>query len=467
MKKILLFLSFLFTIPISVIAQQTIKSININGNTKTKTDIIIREISFKKNKSYSKGDLDNLIKESIDNLVNLKIFNFVEIKKNDINNYLEINIDVVEKWYIWPYPTLEISERNFNSWWQAFKESDYSDFSRLNYGGFLKWENFRGRNELLKLKIAKGFKENYKLTYNVPYFNSRKTLGFNLNLEFHRKKKTFYKSENNKLIYYENEDEYTSKDFIFDLELLYRKGIRREHKLKFGHYNSTISDSIKFLNNNYLQNNKKSGSYVKLTYGFSDENRDYIVYPLNGHLLSLGVSKYFASSSPVSHLEFTARVEKHIEPKNRLFLGSSFSAKFSSEDNIAYFAQKKQGFGFKHYVRGYEYYVVDGQDFWLSRTALKYAIIEKTEFEMPYIKMTQFKKAHHSIYFGVFSDMGYICDLQNTNTNPLQKKLLWGKGISLDYVTYYDRIIRIEYSINHLGEKGVFLHFSNPFGSKI
>ena len=83
---------------------------------------------------------------------------------------------------------------------------------------------------------------------------------------------------------------------------------------------------------------------------------------------------------------------------------------------------------------------------------------------MPYIKMSQFKKSHHSIYIGVFSDMGYIYDKYNSSTNPLQKKVLWGKGISLDYVTYYDQILRIEYSTNHLGEKGVFLHFSNPFG---
>ena len=48
----------------------------------------------------------------------------------------------------------------------------------------------------------------------------------------------------------------------------------------------------------------------------------------------------------------------------------------------------------------------------------------------------------------------------------LFKKILWGKGIALDYITYYDQILRIEYSLNHLGEKGVFLHFSNPFGSK-
>ena len=80
--------------------------------------------------------------------------------------------------------------------------------------------------------------------------------------------------------------------------------------------------------------------------------------------------------------------------------------------------------------------------------------------------MKQFNKSHYSIYLGIFSDMGYISDNQNKASNPMQSKLLWGKGISLDYVTYYDKLLRIEYSVNHLGEKGVFLHFSNPFGSK-
>jgi hypothetical protein len=42
--------------------------------------------------------------------------------------------------------------------------------------------------------------------------------------------------------------------------------------------------------------------------------------------------------------------------------------------------------------------------------------------------------------------------------------LLWGRGFSIDYVTYYDKMLRIEFSVNELGEKGVFLHFSNPFG---
>ena len=75
--------------------------------------------------------------------------------------------------------------------------------------------------------------------------------------------------------------------------------------------------------------------------------------------------------------------------------------------------------------------------------------------------MKQFKKSHYSLYLGVFSDLGYVLNEQPENT--LNNSLLWGKGIALDYVTYYDKLLRIEYSINGLGEKGVFLHFSSPF----
>ena len=103
--------------------------------------------------------------------------------------------------------------------------------------------------------------------------------------------------------------------------------------------------------------------------------------------------------------------------------------------------------GYEDYVRGYEYYVVDGQSYWLSKTAIKYALIEKTYFEIPYVKMKQFKKSHYSLYFGIFSDLGYVLNEQPENT--LNNSLLWGKGIALDYVTYYDKLLRIEYSINH------------------
>ena len=439
----------------------TISSITINGNKVTKNDIILREVVIAINSSYPAADLEQKIKESKENLINLKLFNFVEISYTLTGDKAQLTIDVTERWYFWPYPVFEISERNFNTWWQEFKASNYFDFSRLNYGLFLNWENFRGRNELIKLKIRKGFKEHYLFAYEIPYFNKKKTIGINTNFQLFRRKKTFYKTENDALVYYTNEDDYTTKDYEFNTSLIYRKGVHKTHKLKFHYFLSDVDPAIINKNSNYLNNNSNSGSYSKFTYEFANENRDYIEYPLHGHYLHFEGTKYFEGTSPVNHFEIIGKAENHIELKDRFFLGSSFKGKWSSRGDQPYFAQR--GFGFNDYVRGYEYYVVDGQDFWLSKTVLKYALIEKRNFDIPYVKMKQFNKSHYSLYLGIFSDMGGVRDTQTDGKNTLSNSLLWGKGISLDYVTYYDKLLRIEYSVNRLSEKGIFLHFSNPF----
>ena len=45
-------------------AQITVTSITLTGNLKTQNDIILREISFEKNKSYSNDDLTKRIKQT-------------------------------------------------------------------------------------------------------------------------------------------------------------------------------------------------------------------------------------------------------------------------------------------------------------------------------------------------------------------------------------------------------------------
>ena len=457
MKKIIFLFLFLSQV---AQAQITVSTIVLSGNTKTQNDIIIRELSFEKKVSYATGDLDKRIEKSKENLINLKLFNFVTINKTENKDSTEITIDVIEKWYIWPFPVFEISERNFNTWWKEFAANNYSDFSRLNYGVEFNWQNFRGRNELLKLKIRKGFKEHYLLGYEVPYFNKNKTIGINTNLQFFRRKKTHFSTEENKLNYFES-DTFNSIDYDLNTEIIYRKNLQQKHKLKFTYLQSTITDSIAILNPNYLGNSLSNTSIYSLSYIFEYENRDYINYPLHGFALSFGAKKYLSEKANVKHFEFATKLDKYIEPYNRFYIGSSFKAKYSTEGKQPYFIQK--ALGYEHYVRGYEYYVVDGQSYWLSKTAAKYALIEKTTFDIPYVKMKQFNKSHYSLYLGIFSDIGYVIDNQNQEQNSINNSLLWGKGIALDYVTYYDKLLRIEYSINALGEKGVFLHFSSPF----
>ena len=43
----------------------------------------------------------------------------------------------------------------------------------------------------------------------------------------------------------------------------------------------------------------------------------------------------------------------------------------------------------------------------------------------------------------IFSDIGYVVNNQNQDQNSINNSILWGKGIALDYVTYYDKLLRL------------------------
>ena len=98
-----------------------VSSLKIKGNHITKDEIIFRELLFYNNSTMSEGELKNKIVQSKKNLTNLKLFNFIKIDYILDGSNVEILIELIERWYFWPYPIFEISERNFNSWWNDFK----------------------------------------------------------------------------------------------------------------------------------------------------------------------------------------------------------------------------------------------------------------------------------------------------------------------------------------------------------
>lgn len=280
-----------------VFAQEKIhvRNIKITGNHITKADIILRELTLKQGDSITIYDLDKEIQKSKENLTNLLLFNFVFIRAEQEENSIDIFVEVKERWYLWPYPIIEISERNFNVWWDEFQQSNYTDFSRLNYGVFLVWENVNGRNQLLKTKFRKGFKEHYLLQYDIPYLNKSKTIGLSGISQVFRRKKTFFQTKNNQLVYYEAEN-YTATELENILSVSYHNNPRQEHELQLHYFNATIADTIATLNPNYFGNGQNKGNYYQIAYQFTNEQRDYIEYPLKGYYFLMRWTKNFSSS---------------------------------------------------------------------------------------------------------------------------------------------------------------------------
>ena len=111
-------------------------------------------------------------------------------------------VEVQERWYIWPNPIFEHGERNLSTF---LKEPEWS---KLNYGMWLKWNNFRGRNELLNAKVRLGYREQYMLQYEKPNLGVNENHKLFLSYSLSRQRRVSYATENNRPVYFRDDDNY-------------------------------------------------------------------------------------------------------------------------------------------------------------------------------------------------------------------------------------------------------------------
>lgn len=458
--KFILSLSFLLIVQLTFSQDVIVEKIEFKGLKITKEKTVLRELLFEVGDTIDVISLNKKIEISRRNIEKQWLFNFTEIDTKIEGNRVSVVVDVVERWYVWPYPILEISERNFNVFYDSLRASNFTDFSRLNYGVFLNWYNFRGRNELLLIKFRKGYKEHYQFEYQIPYVNKKKNIGVAVGVELFRMKKYHYKTFNNSLLYVESESDHF-KDLRTSIALQYKAGIHASHQIFLQRNSAQPSPEIHHLINNFLPNSKENFSYYQLSYLFNIDKRNSVSYPTEGSFREVQLDYFEGINSDYNDIILTTKTEQHYNLHPRWLIGNSLKFKLSTNDTKPYILN--ESLGFEDYARGYEYYVIDGEHYWLTKTALKFALVPKRKLEIPYLKISQFNKAHYSYYLTIFADMGKVYDSQYGDDNSLSNTLLFSQGISLDFVTYYDKLLRLEYSRNHLNEWGFFIHFSNPF----
>ena len=417
---------------------------------------------FHKNDTIPALNLKSLFEKSRENLINTALFNFVIIHDSIISvkelySHIYVKIDFVERWYLWPLPIFEISGRNFNSWWKE------KDFSKVNYGVFLIKENFRGRKETIKLLLRFGYDERYGISYEKPYINRSQTVGAGLGAGWEQNHEIAYKTENNELIFIKSNNGYLFKHFYSYLNVLLRPSIYSHHilQLNFNHYE--FADTVLKLNPDYSFDNENINEYLTLYYRFSVDHRNNNIYPLKGNYYDLEISKSgfgVLKNGDVSMIELKGSYRKYWQIYKRFFYSADISAKISTNRDQPYFFQKGLGYD-RNYLRGYELYVIDGQSYWLIKTNLKYNLLPTKVSNIKFIKSEKFGKIHYAIYLSWFFDIGYVDAYKNYDVNSLNNKLLYGTGFCLDFVTYYDIVFRLEFSVNKSGETGFYFHLKN------
>lgn len=431
-----------------------INKIELIGNKVTKNEIIYRELLFNVGDNVLKKELNSLISRSKENLLNTALFNFVTIKYIEDLNGINIFIEFQERWYIWPYPVLEHADRNFSS----FLKNE--EWSRIDYGLFLLINNFRGRKETLILKTIFGHNNRYNMYYYKPFIDKLQKLGFGFDIDYIQNHEIAFQIANDELEYVKLTRDYSRKTLKFSNFYTYRPRHNTDHLLKFKFTKVYLNDSVVTLNKNYFFDNKSEIAFFTVGYDIDYDIRDSKVYPLNGFRAYFSAVKNgLGILSDKGNFEMRSIIEENYQFANKFFVNTSILGKMNiNNGNSFYFLES---LGCDNYLRGMEYYVSNSDNHYISKTNLKYEIIPQTIFDLKFIPSNKFSKVHYALYFNLFFDTGYANSKEVINSK-LTNEFLYSGGVGIDLVTYYDKVLRIEYSLNKFGEHGIFFHLGAP-----
>ncbi|HKR05623.1 MAG TPA: BamA/TamA family outer membrane protein [Bacteroidia bacterium] len=437
-----------------------VKQILLVGNKITKQSIITRELIFHQGDTVSRYVLQDAMKRSRENLLNTSLFNFVEIyDQPDANDSSEtfVIVRMTERWYLFPLPIFELVDRNFNEWWLT------KDFSRTNYGAYIVRENFLGRKQSLQLLVRLGYSQKLGLYYSIPYINKKQQDGLSFSFSFTRNHEISYGDSSNKTLFFKDEDVFIRKQFSSGIRLTHRSGIHDYYSYLAEYQDNTIADTVVALNSDYFLHGTNEEKLITLSFVFSRDHRDFKIYPLKGYYFDFSVTKQglgILKDEP-DLLSLSSSVRKFWELSPRWHFAAGVKGKLSGQSFAPYYNSRGLGYG-NDFVRGYEYYVINGQNYAVFKSNIKFTLIPEKVVHIKFVPLEKFNRIPFAFYLNVFADMGYAKDRQFYFNNPLANSFLFGTGLGLDYVTYYDMVFRLEYSYNKSGEHGVFLHFVSP-----
>jgi len=440
-----------------------VNRIFIIGNRITRDQIILRELSLKTGDIVYSSDLASMLDLDKKKLINTRLFNKVDIRTLELDNKkIDLLVDLNERWYTFPAPVFELSDRNFNEWWQNYDH----DFKRVNYGLRLYQYNMRGRNETLRFIAQLGFQRRFELLYRFPYIDKKQKHGLSLELAFLETKNLAFRTQDHKYEFLKSRD-ILRRDRVAGLTYTYRKSFYRTHSVKIEYRNMGVTDTIKILNPDYIKGEAtNSQEYTWITYQFTADHRDFFAYPLKGYQFNVGISKTgIAASDDVNKVEANLLYSRYFDLKKNYYLSNNMILYWSTPNNLSYTNYGVLGLK-RQFVRGYELYVIEGPYYFLNKTTFKKKIFSKI-YRWEDMPIEQFRHVPISIYFKTYLDLGYVknyTDYVEDNRNRLfADKLLTGTGFGLDIIGSYDVVLRFEYSFNAQGQQGFFFHVKKEF----
>lgn len=440
----------------------TLNRVVILGNNITRDKIILRELTLSPGDTISARHLYATLERDRKKIYNLRLFNTVSIRLLQLNGeFIDLLIEVSERWYTFPVPIFELSDRNINEWIENYG----ADLGRVNYGLRLDQYNFRGRNETVRLTAQFGFTRRFNLNYRIPYIDRKQKQGLSFSFNYGEPRNLSYRTEDHKLVFLEG-DGTLIRTMSAGVSYSYRKSFYTTHSFDISLRNARVADTIVSLNPNYFLNGRSHQRYASLAYSFNSDYRDVQAYPLTGHQITGYLERAglgFGDDADQWVTNVTLALYKEL--KHGFYYSNLSSVYLSTEDAQPYSLFGALGYR-RQLIRGYEIYVIEGPKFFLNKATLKKRIFSRA-WHLDKMPVRQFRYFPLSIFLKSYVDFGYVENYSIYEefklNDRLSNRLLGGAGFGLDVILLYDTVWRFEYTFTREGDRGFFFHFKKEF----
>lgn len=487
----LLLFFFFFGLPFTLLAQNKngeihvpdtltasyikITGAEVTGNKLTRDPIIVRELDFKigdslatfqkgksvnfNDRNFYPGDSSELrlrMNYSRENLINTKLFLTVNLslKKVTDKEYILL-IDVTERHYWWLFPIAKLNAPNFNEWLRDIQWSD------LSMGLFFSHNNLWGLSHQTSIIALLGKTWTIGIGYKIPWIGHGKKVGLLMGAKYQNSYTVEYASVENKrqMLYAFN----SQQEVKLTAKLTLRPGLYNYGTIQMTGDWVSISDSMHKLDSTYLGLNKKVNTSLSLYVDYYYDSRNSHTYPLKGNMLRVFINKVGLGLVSKDVDLFYYGIDFHFYQTigRKWYVAEMVKAENQAGENAPYFYQLNMTQG-KDFIRGFDLYTLKGDQMYFCRNNIKYELVKPSVKKVKKgEEKNQFKALQYAFYLNAFADAGY-CVNNFTTDNPYNNKLLMSWGLGLDFVTYYDLVIRFEYAFTSIGTNGFFFGFGMP-----
>jgi len=389
------------------------------GNDKTKERVIDNELDILPGDTIYTAQLQAILTENEKRLLSTGLFTMANI---EVQNWriseqkADLEIILQENWYIYPSFIFELADRNFNVWWKEMN----ADFGRVMNG------------EL--------------------FYSTNKEIG--------------YITEENKTLFRKAEDERVLlRRFRTSMGVNYRPSVYVFHEARLEYHHNSIDELVATdYNPNYFLNQDTDLKFFLLRYNLRYDKRIFTLYPEGGFSLSGNIIKEgLGIFGDFNNLSVDVSYDHYLKLSDRWIVGGRIKAKTNIiRSQVAFANNTGLGYG-NDLVRGYELYVIDGTDWLLAKTNIRWQLYEKLYNLGRYMPLRQMKKMPAKIYLRFNLETGYVNEPTYLATNSLNNRWIVGAGPALDIILWNVGLFSIEYSFNDLGESNLFLASSFNF----